>query len=262
MDSYGVGELKFARGTDDERERELELEEELEQEVEVPTAKALGESDWDVGSVLVASVAQLPAAAGIGSLRSFVERHLSSPSLKKIAWSDKVYVTSNFVSSVCDPTNRIPQPLKHYVRLVDASVLFPKGGEVLLLSEREADFVVQAMWRSNDPHSGGPHGAVLFHQSLLRRARDGSVPGLLPDSLTQTANPVAPMNVAIVDSIGLHGRVVGRRVDVSATAGGRHFVRNNGTACVVKAGATSGSRQRRTRTFGRNAWSNSLLRVQ
>ncbi|KAG2496793.1 hypothetical protein HYH03_005201 [Edaphochlamys debaryana] len=165
---YGEGHLVVAGGrADEECEKELEQEEEEEEEVEreLPRITRRSEKAWDLaavsaalaGNAAVLSPASLAAAANVQvrSLPSAVQHMLAPRALRHIPWSVKVHGTSNFYAAAADPQ---PSPLNDYLRPVDALLLFPRLGQVLLLSEREADQLLGALWerrRQGDAAGGG-----------------------------------------------------------------------------------------------------------
>ncbi|PNH12760.1 hypothetical protein TSOC_000242, partial [Tetrabaena socialis] len=164
---YGDGHEVRAGGggADEECERELEEEEEEEQEVErqVPRAQPAAERDWDYATALAArSPSQLDPAARVVPLPAVAQR-LEPGTLADIGWSPRVFCTSNFAHAIAGL-----QPgaaLNEYLRAVDALLLFPGSGELLLLSEREADQLLGRIWAARDGGGGG--GAPAAPAPLL-----------------------------------------------------------------------------------------------
>lgn len=148
--ALGVGHAVIAgSGADEECERELEQEEEEEQEAEVqlPAATAAAERDWDwAGAFTAARPAQLRGCSVL-SLQQVVQVVGSALGVGNIAWSDKVYATHNFVYSIA-ASGSVSPGLSDYLRPVGALLLFPGSGELLLLSEREADALQREFWQS------------------------------------------------------------------------------------------------------------------
>ncbi|KAG2494612.1 hypothetical protein HYH03_007377 [Edaphochlamys debaryana] len=183
---YGEDHMVVAGGrADEECERELEQEEEEEEEVEreVPPVTPRSETNWDLSAALAGSItsltpASLAAAAGVAilSLPSAVQQSLDPDSLRDIPWSTKVYVTENFLLAASPP----PSPLNEYLRPLDALVLFSGSGEALLISEREADRLLGALWQRRRRAAASRGGApLLVSLCYLRDAwASGAVPRL------------------------------------------------------------------------------------
>ena len=136
---------------EDECERQLEKEVELEEivEREVPSHQPRDETDWDVSRVVSCSDSKmLISVDGLQpqSLASFIGTHVffKGTPMKKIigfSWPDNVYGTDNFYQAC----NTNISSLNDYLRHVNSFLLYPSG-DVLLLSEREADSVLQYSW--------------------------------------------------------------------------------------------------------------------
>ncbi|KAG2441635.1 hypothetical protein HXX76_003254 [Chlamydomonas incerta] len=172
---YGEGHsVRAGSGVDDECERELELEQEEEQELErqAPKQTPAAETDWlsYAGACTATSVAQLQAGAARGMLqplRDAVTRLDSedpAQPMEAVPWSDKVYVSRNYLHSIADlPPD---QPLNEYLRPVGWLLVLMRGG-VVLLSEREADQLLAAAWRAGGAARGGRRGTAAAHGPLL-----------------------------------------------------------------------------------------------
>ncbi|PNH12759.1 hypothetical protein TSOC_000243 [Tetrabaena socialis] len=165
---YGDGHEVRAGGggADEECERELEEEEEEEQEVErqVPRVQPAAEQDWDDATALAArSPSQLDPAARVVPLPAVAQR-LEPGTLADIGWSPR-FCTSNFAHATAGL-----QPgtaLNEYLRAVDALLLFPGSGELLLLSEREADQLLGRIWAARGGDGGGGSPAATDPAPLL-----------------------------------------------------------------------------------------------
>ena len=141
---------------DDECERQLEKEVELEEEVErqVPSQQPRHETDWDISIVVsYCGPTMLSRVAGLlpQSLASFFGTHVfyKGTAIQEriyFSWPDNVYGTENFYKA-CRLTNI--SSLNDYLRHVNSFLLYPSG-YVLLLSEREADRVLQYSWEGKD----------------------------------------------------------------------------------------------------------------
>ncbi|GIL75394.1 hypothetical protein Vretifemale_5196 [Volvox reticuliferus] len=157
----GSGHLVIAGAAagDEECERELEEEEEQEQEVErqVPAVMAAPESDWKYATGLTAnSVTDLDAAAVLTRLSDAVAT-LGPRSLSDISWSSAVWCTRNFLMAAASSHNTAE--LNQYLRPVGTLVLFASG-EVLLVSEREADQLQGTSWNAEPRFGDGSGGAA------------------------------------------------------------------------------------------------------
>jgi hypothetical protein len=170
-------EIVAGMGADEECERELQREQEQEEEEEVQVAKAApaAEVDWQYSAALQAgSVTQLQQVAGIMPLAQLVQQ-LHPAGLGDIPWSSDVFVTRNFYATVTGTSG-----LSEYLRPLGHLLLF-SSGEVLLLSDREADGVLKAAWGgsisavSKPPQlmlltHADPHASQLHAGSGLRQA--------------------------------------------------------------------------------------------
>jgi hypothetical protein len=75
---------------------------------------------------------------------------LSPPSLHTLAWPPGVWVTHNYATTVSvgggTASSPAPVSLDQYLRTLGPLLLFPATGEVLVLSEREGDALLQLAW--------------------------------------------------------------------------------------------------------------------
>ena len=136
---------------EDECERQLEKEVEFEEicERQIPSQQPRVETDWDVSRVVSCSnLKMLISVAGLKSqsLASFIGTHVffKGTAIEKsivFSWPDHVYGTNNFYQAC--KTNI--SSLNDYLRHVNTFLLY-QSGDVLLLSEREADSVLQYSW--------------------------------------------------------------------------------------------------------------------
>ena len=166
---YGSNTYIAASVLDEECERVLEQEAEKEKEVETeaPVCEPRAEEDWDVcnlaGSPLVA-----PSPRFI-PLADAVRRFMRPAELCTIAWAPAdagaIFVTSNFVKTL-KVVGDGDTDLSLYQRRVDAFVSFADGA-VLLLSDREADALLQAAWCSL-PRRSATAPPLLMHLCYAR----------------------------------------------------------------------------------------------
>lgn len=140
-------------------------------ERQLPGVTPRAERDWAYGMALTArSPASLATAAGIQAMPvTQLAQMLEPQALRNIPWSTNLYCTRNFALATASKQ----PPLNNYLRPVDALLLFPNG-EVLLLSEREADQVQACICVAG--HQGGSHrssssntGPVLLSLPQVRQ---------------------------------------------------------------------------------------------
>ena len=160
---YGVQfYTKIGSNVEEECERELEKEIELEQEVqrEIPKQVPRNEDDWSATNLMLCSSCKdLRNYVSLESIASFVQNHihfkgsaLGNYSNTGIKWPERIYGTKNFfhtcrvgLSCLSSRKFRSLESCNQYLRLVDNFLVFPKG-EIVLLSEREADNVLKFAW--------------------------------------------------------------------------------------------------------------------
>ena len=184
---YGVGfYTKLGSNVEEECERELEKEVELEQEVqkEIPKQVPRNEDDWSATKlVLCSSCKDLRNYVSLESIASFVQNHINfkdsafgSYSKTNIKWPGRIYGTDNFfhtcevgLTYLSSLKNRVLESCNEYLRLVDNFLIF-QTGEIVLLSEREADNVLKFAWdRQSD------NFALMSLTYARRRLENGRV---------------------------------------------------------------------------------------
>lgn len=157
---YGSGHFVHAGGTaEEECERELEAETELEQEVVtvVPRVTPCSHLDWDYQTVFTASApTALSSAAQVMKLEYYVGSVLRG-NFKDLAWSPSVYCTGNFaftfISDEHCGSDDFHRPLNWILAFLD--------GKVLLVSEREADAILELMWTPAATHASASPSTSL-----------------------------------------------------------------------------------------------------
>ena len=154
---------KTGSNMEQECERELEKEVELEQELqkEVPKREARKETDWDVSHLRTCTqMKDIKRVQETDRLENFVTKKLffrGEPirfwgTDLGIKWPKNIQGTHNFfLSCAGDSMDESKMSLNDYLRLVDFFLVF-SNGDVVLLSEREADKVLELTWRSNCPN--------------------------------------------------------------------------------------------------------------
>lgn len=181
--TFGVGLMVAASSLGAECEREIEEEEEQEREVEpeLPSYAPHAERDWDV---VAAAADGLPACVDESAavrLSDFVAARLPAP-VGAIDWapargdyqfwrgfgrdSGAVWATANFARTLADAAGA-PTEWSLFLRPVDSLLLFPNG-DILLLSDREADAVVAAAWMQPALQPRAVPPAVLLQRCYTR----------------------------------------------------------------------------------------------
>ena len=178
----GAKEEIMVTGLDEECERELEKEVELEKEEEVQIAnrEPVAEKDWAYNSIFsFSSAAQVPVAMQLSSI--ITTRFDRDDGLEAIKWTigGKIYMTSNFISTVLNDRGRDQGNIAQYLRPLDNVLVFTSSilPSSLLLSEREADAILRLMWAKGKIGQGhqaqAASGAKVFlaNMSCLRLAQ-------------------------------------------------------------------------------------------
>ncbi|CAM9355098.1 unnamed protein product [Chrysoparadoxa australica] len=164
--------VRSQKAADMECERELqqEQEQEEEEEREIPKVKPRKEAIWDFKiAASSASVAQLQSSLPALKLLRLEEAAtwLSIEALSKLPWCKEVWVTCNFLVATS-----VAKEIDCYLRPPEALLVFP-GGEIVLLSEYEADGMLTAIWdRSASSHKGA--APVLVNLAYARNAGSSS----------------------------------------------------------------------------------------
>ena len=184
---YGVEfSTKIGSNVEEECERELEKEVELEQEVqkEIPKQVPRSEDYWSAKKLMLCSSCEdLRNYVSLESIASFVQNHihfkgaaLENYSKNSIKWPERIYGTKNFfhtceVGLTCLSyfRSRSLESCNEYLRLVDNFLIF-QTGEIVLLSEREADNVLKFAW---EKHSN--KFAIMSLTYARRRLENGGI---------------------------------------------------------------------------------------
>ncbi|RHY49731.1 hypothetical protein DYB34_006572 [Aphanomyces astaci] len=162
-------DMTLSYGEECERELQVEEEEQQEKDVEMREQKPRVEASWNYSSILTAKSAQdvqttvVPLAEGMPQLWG----------LGDVAWPATIFGTTSFFITLASKTT-----LK-YARVVDSVALFPNG-DVLLLSDKEADAALELVWaRSFRSVLGLLQGWLnpqftLENVAMLHHAADGT----------------------------------------------------------------------------------------
>jgi hypothetical protein len=201
-EKYGRGTEILTSSLDEECERELEQEEEQEEEVErqFTKMKANAEADWPVCPMVLNDIGTLLSqkTVTIVSLTDAVSEHVEPNELREIDWRlggerNLVYMTSNFLHTVRS------DDLSMYLRTADAFVLV--DGAVVLLSDREADTLLDAEWTAAEGTlaARAPRWervpSILLHLSYNARADDDVLMDRRSDAV---ASPVPKKVIGLV----------------------------------------------------------------
>ena len=196
-DQLGKGHLVVVgKGINEECERELEKETETqrEEEMEIDRAEPSSESDWSYKVALEAtSIHSLLPLTAI-SFASMLERLSPDSGLHEIQWPDcifhGIFCTPNFINTREDDGDYVD----NYLRPVQHFLFFPVTQEVLLLSEREADAILEEQARlrhTEGIQSQGPILHLLSH-AVPDRLSLACCLGACSRALVQTRPNVSP----------------------------------------------------------------------
>eukprot|EP00037_Helgoeca_nana_P031742 m.409107 g.409107 ORF g.409107 m.409107 type:complete len:3050 (+) comp28456_c0_seq1:346-9495(+) len=162
-EAYGTGTEVFVSPLDEECEREVEQEQEMEREVEVelPSREPRAETDFGLQQF---SCTELLRRGDISSLATWVGKEsVMGPladKLSAISWVRTevgltVCATQNFIETV---TMGRGEDLHQHLRPIDAMLCLEDG--IVLLSDREADVVLENVW-------AGSHSYQLLHKAFV-----------------------------------------------------------------------------------------------
>lgn len=98
------------------------------------------------------------------SVREFLSDHISNEdeSLIGIEWAEDIFLTRNFVNTVQGTRN-----FSNYLRIVDVFIYFQQSREILLVSEREANYLLPLLWKN-----GNGSGQVQYYSLKLLSSSD------------------------------------------------------------------------------------------
>ena len=126
-------------GEECERELEREIEAEEEQELEIAKKDPRAETNWDMNLIFnVGSPRELPNANLLQDTINII-----CPKVNHVLWDKTIFCTRNFAYTVVHTSKSYI--LNNYLRPVDFLLIF-KNKEILLISEREANTILPALW--------------------------------------------------------------------------------------------------------------------
>jgi hypothetical protein len=157
-----------------EREMQQEAEEEVESKREIARQTPRTEVKLDFVKLLAAPNAQQACAViesdyvPAFSLSSFAKKYCNK--MSQINWDAPIYLSENFANPLASPRN-----ISEYLKPLGAMLVF-KDASILLLSNFEAECVLELMWRREAGSSPFP----LLVSFDLMRSNDCSVALALP----------------------------------------------------------------------------------
>ncbi|KAG1697926.1 hypothetical protein DVH05_015410 [Phytophthora capsici] len=144
---YGLDDEVCVTSHTDECERELQVEEEVQQECEVETVECspAKEKLWAFERILRAqSIEDLKTVVRVLDMAQFIRQWIYPKELASLAWpSARIYGTENFFATT--EARRGVDRLNEFVRVIDVALVF-KNRQVLLVSECEADHILELLW--------------------------------------------------------------------------------------------------------------------
>ncbi|KAI9910353.1 hypothetical protein PsorP6_010208 [Peronosclerospora sorghi] len=149
---YGLDDEVCVTSHTDECERELQVEEEMEQEEETEAVTCLPaeEKTWEYSKILAAKCAQdLFGVVEVLDMRSFIYQNVAPKELARMAWiKSRLFATENFCATVKTPPTGF-NGMNTFLRVIDVALMFTNG-QVLLVSECEADHILELLWSSRN----------------------------------------------------------------------------------------------------------------
>ncbi|ETK77423.1 hypothetical protein L915_16303 [Phytophthora nicotianae] len=144
---YGLDDEVCVTSHTDECERELQVEEEVQQERELEVVKCspMREKRWAYDRILQAqSVEDLQGVIQVLEITHFIRRSISPKEMGDLEWSSThIFGTTNFFTTI--KTRNDGGCLNEFLRVIDVVLVF-KNGDVLLVSECEADHILELLW--------------------------------------------------------------------------------------------------------------------
>ncbi|KAK1946350.1 hypothetical protein P3T76_001903 [Phytophthora citrophthora] len=144
---YGLDDEVCVTSHTDECERELQVEEEVQQEREVGMVQCspAKEKLWAFERILGArSVEDLKTMVEVLDMTQFIRQWIFPKELASLAWSGaRIYGTENFFATIA--ARKGVDQLNGFARVIDVALVF-KNSQVLLVSECEADHILELLW--------------------------------------------------------------------------------------------------------------------
>ncbi|OWZ16492.1 hypothetical protein PHMEG_0009705 [Phytophthora megakarya] len=144
---YGLDDEVCVTSHTDECERELQVEEEVQQEreVEVLQCSPTEEKLWEYSRILCSqSINDLKGIVKVEDMTRFVRQWISPKEIADMTWSSaQIFGTENFFATIRARAGI--DRLHEFLRVTDVVLIFKKG-DVLLVSECEADHILELLW--------------------------------------------------------------------------------------------------------------------
>ncbi|GMF56711.1 unnamed protein product [Phytophthora fragariaefolia] len=150
---YGLDNEVCVTSHTDECERELQIEEEVQQEREVQVMRCSPamEKRWAYRKILrVHSIEDLIDIVNVLEVTKFIHESVSPKALENLDWDNAcIFGTENFFSTV--KARRGMDRMNEFLRVIDVVLVF-NNGQILLVSECEADHILELLWANRgDP---------------------------------------------------------------------------------------------------------------
>ncbi|KAE9345832.1 hypothetical protein PR003_g7734 [Phytophthora rubi] len=144
---YGLDDEVCVTSHTDECERELQVEEEVQQEREVQVMKCApaSEKTWQYRKILrVQAVEDLSGVVQVLDMTRFIRQWIYPKEMASLDWDNaQVFGTENFFATIA--ARRGLDRMNEFLRVIDVVLIF-KNGQVLLVSECEADHILELLW--------------------------------------------------------------------------------------------------------------------
>jgi hypothetical protein len=194
--TFGLDDVAFVTAHTDECERELQMEEQLEEEREVQRwpCTPIRECEWSfervVGAASVMDLQHVVPCTPIGEFFSRSVRMVETCGLQDLGWAaaGDICGTSNFFYTIVEGNRTSDSSSESargacvepmWQRVVDSALLFDDGS-ILLLSEFEADRVLEVLWDAVSVSPTQPVPVMCNLVFLLEGLKDPSkVPPLM-----------------------------------------------------------------------------------
>ncbi|KAE9035103.1 hypothetical protein PR002_g7757 [Phytophthora rubi] len=157
---FGLDDEVCVTSHTDECERELHVEEEVQQEdeIEVAVCKPAKEKTWNYRRILGAhSIDDLNWVVSVSDIESYVRQWISPKTLAGLNWKNtQIFGTENFFATIearrrglwtfLRPGSGMSlDRMNEFLRVIDAVLVFDNG-QMLVLSECEADHILELLW--------------------------------------------------------------------------------------------------------------------
>ncbi|UIZ28931.1 hypothetical protein KXD40_007205 [Peronospora effusa] len=153
---YGLDDEVCCTLHSGEHERELHGKEERQQEVEIEMAilKPMKEKTWDYSEILrVRSAEDLSRVVQVIRVESYIRQRIFPANLVNLAWTrTHIFGTENFFATIVAREGDLDR-MNEFLRVIDVMLIFDNG-QVLMVSECEADHILELVWSTNSRSTG------------------------------------------------------------------------------------------------------------